>query len=137
MPRRVEKGRRLAIHSRRYRSEARVLEGRVAVVTAAARGLGEGVAYALTERGSRVALLGLEGERLGRLAAELPGPAASWTVDVRDADALAVAVEAVPAPLLTAYSCLLVPTRASAQQPDLLWPGSLSISSRGRGSRCR
>ncbi|MGW7329007.1 short-chain dehydrogenase/reductase [Streptomyces sp. NPDC054840] len=82
-------------HSRRHRTGAGVLDGRVAVVTGAARGLGQGVAYALAERGSRVALLGLEGERLGRLAAELPGPAASWTVDVTDADALAVAGEAV------------------------------------------
>ncbi|MFE9466816.1 short-chain dehydrogenase/reductase [Streptomyces virginiae] len=77
------------------RTGAGIVEGRVAVVTGAARGLGEGVAYALAERGARVALLGLEGERLGRLAAELPGPATHWTVDVTDADALAAAAEAV------------------------------------------
>ncbi|MEU9145419.1 SDR family oxidoreductase [Streptomyces sp. NPDC048349] len=71
------------------------LEGRVAVVTGAARGLGEGLAYALCHHGARVALVGLEGERLARLAADLPGAAAHWTVDVTDADGLAIAAEAV------------------------------------------
>ncbi|MGW7441620.1 SDR family oxidoreductase [Streptomyces sp. NPDC054849] len=61
----------------------------------AARGLGADLAYALAEGGARVALLGLEGERLRRLAARLPGPAAHRTVDVTDADALAVAAEDV------------------------------------------
>ncbi|MEW2139622.1 SDR family oxidoreductase [Streptomyces sp. NPDC005409] len=70
------------------------LEGRVAVVTGAARGLGQGLAYALSRHGARVALVGLEGERLTRLAADLPG-AAHWTVDVTDADELAVVAEAV------------------------------------------
>ncbi|WP_051832353.1 SDR family oxidoreductase [Streptomyces katrae] len=70
------------------------LEGRVAVVTGAARGLGQGLACALSRHGARVALVGLEGERLGRLAADLPG-AAHWTVDVTDADELAAVAEAV------------------------------------------
>lgn len=71
------------------------LEGRVAVVTGAARGLGQGLAYALSRHGARVALVGLEGERLARLAADLPAAAAHWTVDVTDADELAIAAEAV------------------------------------------
>ncbi|MEU2116033.1 SDR family oxidoreductase [Streptomyces sp. NPDC016459] len=71
------------------------LEGRVAVVTGAARGLGEGLAHALAERGARMALLGLEEERLRRLAADLPVPAAHWAVDVADADALSTVAEAV------------------------------------------
>ncbi len=65
------------------------------MVTGAARGIGESTAYALSRRGAGVAVLGLEGERLRRLAADLPGPAASWTVDVTDANALAAAAEAV------------------------------------------
>ncbi|MFF9340748.1 MULTISPECIES: SDR family oxidoreductase [unclassified Streptomyces] len=71
------------------------LKGRVAVVTGAARGLGEGLAHALSRRGARVALVGLEGGRLARLAAELPGTAAHWTVDVTEADELAGAAEEV------------------------------------------
>lgn len=70
------------------------LEGRVAVVTGAARGLGAGLAYALSRRGVHVALVGLEGGRLARLAADLPG-AAHWTADVTAADELVAAADAV------------------------------------------
>ncbi|MFG2645978.1 SDR family NAD(P)-dependent oxidoreductase [Streptomyces sp. NPDC048370] len=66
------------------------------VVTGAARGLGHGLAYALSRHGARVALVGLEGERLARLASDLPGAAGHWTVDVTDADELAATAEAVP-----------------------------------------
>ncbi|MGW7453959.1 SDR family oxidoreductase [Streptomyces sp. NPDC054787] len=80
----------------RYRTEGTSpLRGRVAVVTGSARGLGEGLAYALSRRGARVALIGLEEERLARLAADLPGPAAHWHADVTDGDALSVTAEAV------------------------------------------
>ncbi|QES17094.1 short-chain dehydrogenase [Streptomyces venezuelae] len=71
------------------------LAGRVAVVTGAARGLGRGLAYALSRRGARVALVGLEGERLVRCAASLPGEAGAWEVDVTEAEELAIAADAV------------------------------------------
>lgn len=87
--------------SQRYPTGPGPLAGRVAVVTGAARGIGEELARALSLRSARVALLGLEGERLGRLAADLPGPAAHWTVDVTDAEALAAAAAAVRATLGT------------------------------------
>ncbi|GAA0461463.1 SDR family oxidoreductase [Streptomyces sp. NPDC046215] len=64
------------------------LRGRTAVVTGAARGIGEGIARALVARGARVALLGLEGERLARVGHSLPGDSASWAVDVTDEAAM-------------------------------------------------
>ncbi|MEV6780958.1 SDR family oxidoreductase [Streptomyces sp. NPDC051098] len=64
------------------------LEGRVAVVTGAARGLGEGIARHLARRGARLALVGLEEERLAAVAASLPTTAKHWAVDVTDAGAL-------------------------------------------------
>ncbi|MFE2236525.1 SDR family oxidoreductase [Streptomyces sp. NPDC059442] len=76
-------------------SDSGPLKDRVVVVTGAARGLGEGLAHALARRGARLALLGLEEERLAVLAAALPGRSAHWTVDVTDADGLAAAAEAV------------------------------------------
>ncbi len=61
----------------------------VAVVTGAARGLGELMARKLAARGIKVALLGLEPEELARVA-EACGPEAGyWTVDVTDDEALA------------------------------------------------
>jgi NAD(P)-dependent dehydrogenase (short-subunit alcohol dehydrogenase family) len=71
-----------------------VLRGRIAVVTGAARGLGAAVGRALAARGARVALLGLEGEELARVAASLPdGTAVHQEVDVTDEAGLADAAE--------------------------------------------
>ncbi|NJP99792.1 SDR family oxidoreductase [Streptomyces zingiberis] len=62
--------------------------GRVAVVTGAARGVGELMARRLAARGARVALLGLEPDRLREVAADIGGDTAHWTVDVTDAEAM-------------------------------------------------
>ncbi|MEU2790413.1 short-chain dehydrogenase/reductase [Streptomyces sp. NPDC007100] len=64
------------------------LRGRTAVVTGAARGLGAEMARSLVRRGAGVALLGLEEDELERVAAELPGNAEYWPVDVTDEDAM-------------------------------------------------
>ena len=73
----------------------RDLRGSVVVVTGAARGVGAELARQLTDRGARLALLGLEGELLRSLAAQLDGSAA-WEVDVTDPEALdAVALQVV------------------------------------------
>ncbi|MBN7304458.1 SDR family oxidoreductase [Mycobacteroides abscessus subsp. bolletii] len=71
----------------------RNLSGRNVVITGAARGIGETVARVATARGARVALIGLEPDRLGRLAAEL-GAGAIWReADVRDATAVEAAID--------------------------------------------
>jgi NAD(P)-dependent dehydrogenase (short-subunit alcohol dehydrogenase family) len=53
------------------RPQMRTLHGKVVLVTGAARGIGEHTARLAAERGARVALVGLEPERLASLAAEL------------------------------------------------------------------
>ncbi|MEW2547819.1 SDR family oxidoreductase [Streptomyces sp. NPDC047002] len=65
-----------------------VLEGRVAVVTGAARGVGELLARKLSARGATVALVGLEEDRLKLVGERLHGPYGHWYADVTDHAAL-------------------------------------------------
>lgn len=70
-------------------SRGRALEGQVAVVTGAARGVGELLARKLSARGATVALVGLEEGELKRVAARLHGESAYWLADVTDHLAMA------------------------------------------------
>ncbi|WP_338672278.1 SDR family oxidoreductase [Streptomyces sp. SCSIO 30461] len=65
------------------------LEGQVAVVTGAARGVGEMLARKLSARGARVALVGLEPDALKDVAARLHTDADYWHADVTDEAAMA------------------------------------------------
>ncbi|WP_329055050.1 SDR family oxidoreductase [Streptomyces violaceus] len=60
------------------------LHGRTAVVTGAARGLGEAMARELCRRGARVALLGREERTLAQVRDSLQGVSACWEADVTD-----------------------------------------------------
>ncbi|GGR20601.1 SDR family oxidoreductase [Streptomyces griseomycini] len=60
------------------------LHGRTAVVTGAARGLGEATVRDLAGRGAKVALLGREERTLARVRDSLQGDCECWEVDVTD-----------------------------------------------------
>ncbi|MDX2006175.1 MAG: SDR family oxidoreductase [Meiothermus sp.] len=68
---------------------------RIAVVTGAARGLGLAVSRALLAQGCRVFGLDLDGERLGRTAAELGGSFTPVVADVSDPEAVRQAFEGI------------------------------------------
>ncbi|MGH3358909.1 MAG: SDR family oxidoreductase [Nocardioidaceae bacterium] len=68
--------------------------GKVAVVTGAARGIGAGVAKGLADRGAKLALIGLEPDELKRVADDLGEQHAWWEADVRDTEALTLAIDA-------------------------------------------
>ena len=71
----------------------RNIMGRKLVITGAARGIGERVARLAAARGARVALIGLEPDRLRSLAEDL-GASALWQeADVRDGTALRSAID--------------------------------------------
>ena len=73
----------------------RPIGGKVVVITGAARGIGEALAVSLARRGARVALIGLEPDRLAEVAQRCGPNAAWWECDVTDPEALAQAVEGV------------------------------------------
>jgi NAD(P)-dependent dehydrogenase (short-subunit alcohol dehydrogenase family) len=69
------------------------LAGQTVLITGAARGIGAALARKAAARGARVALVGLEPERLAAVADEL-GPQHLWVeADVTDAEALRAAVQ--------------------------------------------
>jgi NAD(P)-dependent dehydrogenase (short-subunit alcohol dehydrogenase family) len=66
----------------------RSLDGQVAVVTGAARGVGELLARKLSARGARIALIGLEPDELKRVGDSLRTETAYWHADVTDHEAM-------------------------------------------------
>jgi NAD(P)-dependent dehydrogenase (short-subunit alcohol dehydrogenase family) len=69
-------------------------EDKVVLITGAARGIGEMTARRLHRRGAKLALVGLEPDRLAAVAAELGEDRAAWfEADVTDVSALQEAVE--------------------------------------------
>jgi 3-oxoacyl-[acyl-carrier protein] reductase len=62
------------------------IEGRVALVMGASKGIGRGVAEALAREGATVAAASRSGERLEQLVAELGGEARAFPADTGDLD---------------------------------------------------
>lgn len=70
------------------------LSGRTALITGAASGIGAALAGALAQRGMRLGLIDVDGDRLAHVAETLPG-AVTEVADVRDRGALDTAIEDV------------------------------------------
>lgn len=71
----------------------RRLKGKRIVITGGARGIGAEIARLATARGARVAIIGLEPERLQEVADEIGGGTLWRYADVRDGEALRVAID--------------------------------------------
>lgn len=70
------------------------LEGKVALVTAASKGLGRGAALALANEGAHVAICARDPERLRDAAEEMPGDVLALPADVTDPSVPARLVDA-------------------------------------------
>jgi len=71
------------------------LEGKVAVVTGGASGIGSAVADTFALKGARVAVVDLDGDAAHKKALELGADSAGFGCDVSDPEAVASAVDAV------------------------------------------
>lgn len=71
------------------------MDGRVALVTGASRGIGRAVAHRLSAQGSRVALVARDGGPLDEAAAGCAGPVLAIPADVTDPDQVESAYAAV------------------------------------------
>jgi 3-oxoacyl-[acyl-carrier protein] reductase len=75
------------------------LEGRVALVMGASRGIGQAIAAALAREGARVALGSRSRERIEAAAAEIGGEASGFVADAGDLDRLAELPDEIEAKL--------------------------------------
>ena len=77
---------------------SRSIEGKVAVVTGAASGMGQATAALFADEGARVAALDVNEEPLQAVVGEIAGagyPARGWTLDVADLDAINRVIPAI------------------------------------------
>ncbi|MEU6058795.1 SDR family oxidoreductase [Streptomyces sp. NPDC047097] len=117
------------------------LYGRVAVVTGAARGVGEALTRRLSAVGMRVALIGLEYGTLRQVAASLPAPGLCVEADVTDRAALDQAAGEVarrlgPASVVVANAGIATGGPFAATDPDL-WQRVVDVNLGGSANTAR
>src|SRR3954468_3804134 len=76
-------------------SGTKKVDGKVVLITGAARGIGAGLAQRLAAQGAKVALVGLEAGEQRKVAARIGASARSWEADMTDWDALEKAAAGV------------------------------------------
>jgi NAD(P)-dependent dehydrogenase (short-subunit alcohol dehydrogenase family) len=112
------------------------LDNKVAVITGAARGQGEGVARAFAAEGARVALLDVIDEAGARVAVEIGGAARYFHCDVASETDVAAAVAAAARhfgglDILYNNAAVIAYGRRIADLPAADWDRTLAVNLRG------
>jgi len=115
--------------------EAQLLKGRVAIVTGASRGLGEGIARAFVREGAVVALFSRNMERLRELEGELGESAVAFQVDVSDAAQVNQAVQEVLARFgrveILVNNAAIAPSMPFLETPDEVRDRVIEVNIKG------
>jgi 3-oxoacyl-[acyl-carrier protein] reductase len=117
-------------------SEPRPLEGRVALVTGAGRGIGRALALALAAEGAAIAALARTGDELERLVTEIKsndGRAIALVTDVTDAAAVARSVDRTAQEfggldIVLANAGISPPSRSLTESDPQLFQDTLNVN---------
>jgi NAD(P)-dependent dehydrogenase (short-subunit alcohol dehydrogenase family) len=117
------------------------LQGRVAVITGGARGIGFAIAERLAKSGAKIALWDVDADRVAEATKQLPG-ALGCVVDVTDADAIEAALARSeralgPTDILVASAGITGPNAPVADYPVAAWRQVIDIDLTGVFLCCR
>jgi 3-oxoacyl-[acyl-carrier protein] reductase len=114
----------------------RSVDGRVAVVTGAASGMGRATAHLLADEGASVAVIDRSAEGVDAVVAEIAGAggrAAGWALEVTDARAVRQAVAEVadrlgPPDILVNNAGISLPAPVDADGYEEAWEATLAVN---------
>jgi 3-oxoacyl-[acyl-carrier protein] reductase len=124
----------------RLTSLSRSIEGRVALVTGAASGMGRATAHLFADEGAKVAVTDRDGDGAAAVAAEIAGVhgdegVASWALDVASPASIETVVAAIverlgPIDILVnnAGVSLPAPINSDAEAYDTAWDATISVN---------
>jgi NAD(P)-dependent dehydrogenase (short-subunit alcohol dehydrogenase family) len=125
----------------------RRLEGRIAIVTGGAGGIGTATAVRLTDEGARVVVADIDGERAERVAKQLGGEASAFQFDAGDATSIEALVEATVSrygrlDILHNNAALTAPevVRSDTTAPQVsleVWDAVMNVNLRGYLVACK
>ena len=110
-----------------------LLDGRLALITGAGSGIGEGIARAMADAGARVLVVDVNAEGAARVAREIGATASAYPLDVTDraaCDALAAAVRQAHGAIAVLVNNAGIIRRGKVDEPDARqhWDATLAVN---------